>query len=390
MNIKQIIEQKILYKCTDEQMSIIMENALLDNDEMLYLEQRKNDFYFFLIDLYKNKKYETIYTLINILPEEYFKDPRNNKTYFFYDSTTTNFFDVQSFEKLGQYFNIDFDRVVKNLLFSKEVKNNKFFWDKIDSNPDFVKKYIRDKEYYIGGYILYKNFVAKAIFSSNNTNKEDVRIFDKLLSLIDVKRENIEQYYMDYYIKGLITEDVFTKIKKYNGLDNYPNLSEQADLINKLDEEILMNFPLGLSDAVVKRKIDKAEFKDLKLSSLSLFYFDFINEKKMIQYYPEIREAFEQNSGIIRRYLRDQGCESEISEQEHLEKINHTADIVLRLYMNDLVDSSSIFENIKNVRDNGFFEAVFKEKYIVAEKTKLTNILEKDITSTNSLYKKRF
>jgi len=390
MNIKQIIEQKILYKCTDEQMSIIMENALLDNDEMLYLEQRKNDFYFFLIDLYKNKKYETIYTLINILPEEYFKDPRNDKTYFFYDSTTTNFFDVQSFEKLGQYFNIDFDRVVKNLLFSKEVKNNKFFWDKIDSNPDFVKKYIRDKEYYIGGYILYKNFVAKAIFSSNNTNKEDVRIFDKLLSLIDVKRENIEQYYMDYYIKGLITEDVFTKIKKYNGLDNYPNLSEQADLINKLDEEILMNFPLGLSDAVVKRKIDKAEFKDLKLSSLSLFYFDFINEKKMIQYYPEIREVFEQNSGIIRRYLRDQGCESEISEQEHLEKINHTADIVLRLYMNDLVDSSSIFENIKNVRDNGFFEAVFKEKYIVAEKTKLTNILEKDITSTNSLYKKRF
>jgi len=390
MNIKQIIEQKILYKCTDEQMSIIMENALLDNDEMLYLEQRKNDFYFFLIDLYKNKKYETIHTLINILPEEYFKDPHNDKTYFFYDSTTTNFFDVQSFEKLGQYFNIDFDRVVKNLLFSKEVKNNKFFWDKIDSNPDFVKKYIRDKEYYIGGYILYKNFVAKAIFSSNNTNKEDVRIFDKLLSLIDVKRENIEQYYIDYYIKGLITEDVFTKIKKYNGLDNYPNLSEQADLINKLDEEILMNFPLGLSDAVVKRKIDKAEFKDLKLSSLSLFYFDFINEKKMIQYYPEIREAFEQNSWIIRRYLRDQGCESEISEQEHLEKINHTADIVLRLYMNDLVDSSSIFENIKNVRDNGFFEAVFKEKYIVAEKTKLTNILEKDITSTNSLYKKRF
>lgn len=390
MNIKQIIEQKILYKCTDEQMSIIMENALLDNDEMLYLEQRKNDFYFFLIDLYKNKKYETIHTLINILPEEYFKDPHNDKTYFFYDSTTTNFFDVQSFEKLGQYFNIDFDRVVKNLLFSKEVKNNKFFWDKIDSNPDFVKKYIRDKEYYIGGYILYKNFVAKAIFSSNNTNKEDVRIFDKLLSLIDVKRENIEQYYMDYYIKGLITEDVFTKIKKYNGLDNYPNLSEQAGLINKLDEEILMNFPLGLSDAVVKRKIDKAEFKDLKLSSLSLFYFDFINEKKMIQYYPEIREAFEQNSWIIRRYLRDQGCESEISEQEHLEKINYTADIVLRLYMNDLVDSSSIFENIKNVRDNGFFEAVFKEKYIVAEKTKLTNILEKDITSTNSLYKKRF
>lgn len=390
MNIKQIIEQKILYKCTDEQMSIIMENALLDNDEMLYLEQRKNDFYFFLIDLYKNKKYETIHTLINILPEEYFKDPHNDKTYFFYDSTTTNFFDVQSFEKLGQYFNIDFDRVVKNLLFSKEVKNNKFFWDKIDSNPDFVKKYIRDKEYYIGGYILYKNFVAKAIFSSNNTNKEDVRIFDKLLSLIDVKRENIEQYYIDYYIKGLITEDVFTKIKKYNGLDNYPNLSEQADLINKLDEEILMNFPLGLSYAVVKRKIDKAEFKDLKLSSLSLFYFDFINEKKMIQYYPEIREAFEQNSWIIRRYLRDQGCESEISEQEHLEKINHTADIVLRLYMNDLVDSSSIFENIKNVRDNGFFEAVFKEKYIVAEKTKLTNILEKDITSTNSLYKKRF
>lgn len=390
MNIKQIIEQKILYKCTDEQMSIIMENSLLDNNEMLYLEQRKNDFYFFLIDLYKNKKYETIDTLINILPEEYFKDPHNDQTYFFYDSIITNFFDVQSFEKLGQYFNIDFDRVVKNLLFSKEVKNNKFFWDKIDSNPDFVKKYIKDKEYYIGGYILYKNFVAKEIFSSNNTNKEDVKIFDKLLSLIDVKRENIEKYYIDYYIKGLITEDVFNKIKKYNGLDNYPNLSEQTDLINKLDEEILMNFPLGLNDAVVKRKIDKAEFKDLKLSSLSLFYFDFISDKKMVKYYSQIRETFEQNSGIIRRYLRDQGCESEISEQEHLEKINHTADIVLRLYMNDLVDSSSIFENIKNIKDSGFFESVFKGKYIVAEKTKLTNILGKDITSANRLYKKRF
>lgn len=390
MSIKEIIEQKILYKCTDEQMSIIMENTLLDNKEILYIEQRKNDFYFFLIELYKNKKYETIDTLINFLPEEYFKDPHNDKTYFFYCSRTTNFFDVQLFEKLGKYFNIDFNRVVKNLLFSEEVKNNKFFWDKIDANPDFVKTYIRDKEHYIGGYILYKNFVTKATFGSNKTEKEDVRIFDKLLNLIDIKRENIEQYYIDYYIKGLITEDVFNKIKKYNKFDNYPNLSEQAGLINKLDEEILMNFPLGLNDAIVKRKIDKSEFKELKLSSLSLFYFDFISDKKMVKYYSEIRETFEQNSGVIRRYLRDQGCESEISEQEHLEKINHTVDIILRLYMNDLIDSSSIFENIKDIRDNGFFESIFKEKYIVSEKTKLMNILEKDTISTNTLYKKRF
>lgn len=348
---KELIDAINFKNIDDDNLAIFVENYINKRNLDFIISSIKKDlsFYHFSINLLEISYVKTLDLLIKKLPNDCFKRINDDFNYFFTDHVTLKFFDCKTFEKYADLFKIDVNRVLNNYFKSQKICHNLNFWNSLKSNPDFIANYIKNDIDYIRNYILYANFKNKSTFKIENKNEQ--LVLNNLLELIKLKKEDLDYFYTEFYIKaGYLNRESFDFIKRKSGRADYPNLKEQKELLNILDDDVIYNFP-EIKEIVFLNKVKTLHVYDLTNSAFSLLYFKIICKYDLNEKFEDIKNILINDENLIRRYYRDQNLQENMEKSEIDNRINKISDLLLDICEKTKLDPLLLIKNIKRVRN---------------------------------------